>query len=169
MLISLKILDVFSLVGFKCVKFQVYVGLFLVILDDYEWFWDVLDKFSLNDVLLYFELEMFDVLGFGFCCGFLGMLYMEIIQEWFEWEYDIDLIIIVLMVIYEFLLKSGEVIQVDNLLDLLDLLKVEEFCELVVDVIILVLQEYLGNVIIFCVEKCGVQKNLQFMSNQVLV
>jgi len=168
-LTSSKTPDVPSLAGFKRVKPQVYAGLFPVTSDDYERFRDALDKLSLNDASLHFEPETSDALGFGFRCGFLGMLHMEIIQERLEREYDIDLITTAPTVIYELLLKSGEVIQVDNPSDLPDPSKVEEFREPVADVTILVPQEYLGNVITLCVEKRGVQKNLQFMSNQVSV
>ncbi|MCG8538100.1 MAG: translation elongation factor 4 [Pseudomonadales bacterium] len=161
--------DVESLAGFKKVKPQVYAGLFPVSSDDYERFRDALDKLSLNDASLQFEPETSDALGFGFRCGFLGMLHMEIIQERLEREYDLDLITTAPTVIYELMLKSGEVVSVDNPSALPDPSKVEEFREPVADVHILVPQDYLGNVITLCVEKRGVQKNLQFMGNQVSV
>ncbi len=164
-----KTKDVESLAGFKRVKPQVYAGLFPVSSDDYERFRDALDKLSLNDASLQFEPETSDALGFGFRCGFLGMLHMEIIQERLEREYDLDLITTAPTVIYELLLKSGEVVSVDNPSDLPDPSKVEEFREPVADVHVLVPQDYLGNVITLCVEKRGVQKNLQFMGNQVSV
>ena len=161
--------DVESLAGFKKVKPQVYAGLFPVSSDDYERFRDALDKLSLNDASLQFEPETSDALGFGFRCGFLGMLHMEIIQERLEREYDLDLITTAPTVIYELMLKSGEVVSVDNPSALPDPSKVEEFREPVADVHILVPQDYLGNVITLWVEKRGVQKNLQFMGNQVSV
>ena len=161
--------DVESLAGFKKVKPQVYAGLFPVSSDDYERFRDALDKLSLNDASLQFEPEPSDALGFGFRSGFLGMLHMEIIQERLECEYDLDLITTAPTVIYELMLKSGEVVSVDNPSALPDPSKVEEFREPVADVHILVPQDYLGNVITLCVEKRGVQKNLQFMGNQVSV
>lgn len=161
--------EVESLAGFKKVKPQVYAGLFPVSSDDYERFRDALDKLSLNDASLYFEPESSDALGFGFRCGFLGMLHMEIIQERLEREYDLDLITTAPTVIYELMLKSGEVISVDNPSDLPDPSKVEEFREPIAEVNILVPQDYLGNVITLCVEKRGVQKNLQFLGAQVQV
>ncbi|MDX1694834.1 MAG: elongation factor 4, partial [Ketobacteraceae bacterium] len=154
---------------FKKVKPQVYAGLFPVSADDYESFRDALGKLSLNDASLFYEPETSDALGFGFRCGFLGMLHMEIIQERLEREYDLDLITTAPTVVYELELKSGEVIQVDNPSDLPDPSKIEEFREPIADVNILVPQDYLGNVITLCVEKRGVQKNLQFMGSQVSV
>ncbi|RLT94446.1 translation elongation factor 4 [Ketobacter sp.] len=159
--------DVPSLAGFKRVKPQVYAGLFPVSSDDYEHFRDALGKLSLNDASLQYEPETSDALGFGFRCGFLGMLHMEIIQERLEREYDLDLITTAPTVVYELMLKSGEVVLVDNPSDLPDPSKVEEFREPIADVNILVPQEFLGNVITLCVEKRGVQKNMQFMGKQV--
>lgn len=161
--------DVAALPGFKKVKPQVYAGLFPVSSDDYESFRDALGKLSLNDASLFYEPETSDALGFGFRCGFLGMLHMEIIQERLEREYNLDLITTAPTVIYELELKSGEILHVDNPSDLPDPSKVEEFREPIADVNILVPQDYLGNVITLCVEKRGVQKNLQFMGNQVSV
>jgi len=159
--------EVESLAGFKRVKPQVYAGLFPVSSDDYEHFRDALGKLSLNDASLHYEPETSDALGFGFRCGFLGMLHMEIIQERLEREYDLDLITTAPTVVYELLLKNGEIVQVDNPSDLPDSSKVEEFREPIADVNILVPQEFLGNVITLCVEKRGVQKNMQFMGKQV--
>ena len=161
--------DVVALPGFQKVKPQVYAGLFPVSADDYEAFRDALGKLSLNDASLFYEPETSDALGFGFRCGFLGMLHMEIIQERLEREYDLDLITTAPTVIYEILLKNGELIQVDNPSDLPDPSKIEEFREPIADVNILVPQDYLGNVITLCVEKRGIQKNLQFMGTQVSV
>lgn len=155
--------------GFKKVKLQVYVGLFLVSFDDYEVFCDVLGKLSFNDVFLFYELESFIVLGFGFCCGFFGLLYMEIIQECLECEYDFDLIIIVLMVVYEVEIIFKEVIYVDSLFKLLLLNNIQELCELIVECYMLLLQEFFGNVIILCVEKCGVQINMVYYGKQVVL
>lgn len=157
------------LFGFKKVKLQVYVGLFLVSFDDYEVFCDVLGKFSLNDVLLFYELESFSVLGFGFCCGFFGLLYMEIIQECLECEYDLDLIIIALIVVYEVEIMLREVIYVDSLFKLFVVNNIYELCELIVECYMLLLQVYFGNVIMLCVEKCGVQINMVYYGNQVVL
>jgi len=159
--------DVAMLAGFKRVKPQVYAGLFPVTSDDYERFRDALGKLSLNDASLQYEPENSDALGFGFRCGFLGMLHMEIIQERLEREYDLDLITTAPTVIYQLVLKNGETVMVDNPSDLPDPSKVEEFREPIADVNILVPQEYLGNVMTLSVEKRGVQKNMQFMGKQV--
>lgn len=164
-----KVDDVPALPGFKKVKPQVYAGLFPVSSDDYEAFRDALGKLSLNDASLFYEPETSDALGFGFRCGFLGMLHMEIIQERLEREYNLDLITTAPTVIYELVLKSGETLHIDNPSALPDPSKVEEFREPIADVNILVPQDYLGNVITLCVEKRGVQKNMQFMGNQVSV
>ena len=161
--------DVASLPGFKKVKPQVYAGLFPISADDYEGFRDALGKLSLNDASLFYEPESSDALGFGFRCGFLGMLHMEIIQERLEREYDLDLITTAPTVIYELKMKNGDILSVDNPSDLPDPSRIEEFREPIADVNILVPQDYLGNVITLCVEKRGVQKNLQFLGNQVAV
>lgn len=161
--------EVAMLEGFKKSKPQVYAGLFPVTSDDYDRFRDALEKLSLNDASLHYEPETSDALGFGFRIGFLGMLHMEIIQERLEREYDLDLITTAPTVIYEMLLKNGELYYVDNPSKLPDPSKVEDFREPVADVNILVPQEYLGNVITLCSEKRGSQKNLQFMGKQVAV
>src|SRR6056300_78428 len=106
--------DVASLPGFQKVQPQVYAGLFPTSSDDYEDFRDALDKLTLNDASLFFEPETSDALGFGFRCGFLGMLHMEIIQERLEREYDLDLITTAPTVIYEVLMNSGEILYVDS-------------------------------------------------------
>ncbi|ABC28639.1 elongation factor 4 [Hahella sp. KA22] len=159
--------DVASLPGFKRVQPQVYAGVFPVSSDDYEDFRDALDKLTLNDASLFFEPETSDALGFGFRCGFLGMLHMEIIQERLEREYDLDLITTAPTVVYEVLTKKNEVIKVDNPSRLPDPGFIEEMREPIVEANILVPQAYLGNVISLCVEKRGVQKNMQFLGNQV--
>jgi len=161
--------DVESLPGFKRVKPQVYAGLFPISSEDYEAFRDALGKLRLNDASLFFEPESSDALGFGFRCGFLGMLHMEIIQERLEREYDLDLITTAPTVVFELLLNNGEVIHVDNPSKLPEGSKIEEFREPIAEVHILVPQEHLGNVITLCVQKRGVQKNLQFLGSQVAV
>ncbi|WP_203301581.1 translation elongation factor 4 [Marinobacter sediminum] len=153
--------------GFKKVKPQVYAGLFPVSADDYNDFRDALEKLTLNDASLFFEPESSDALGFGFRCGFLGMLHMEIIQERLEREYDIDLITTAPTVIYEVVTKQGETLSVDNPSRLPDVGSIEEMREPIVEASILVPQEHLGNVIALCEEKRGVQKNMHFMSTQV--
>ncbi len=159
--------DVPGLPGFKRVKPQVYAGMFTVSTDDYEDFREALAKLTLNDASLFYEPETSDALGFGFRCGFLGTLHMEIIQERLEREYDLDLITTAPTVIYEVKTKRGEVMQVDNPSALPDPGELEEMREPIARANILVPQEFLGNVISLCVEKRGVQKDMQFLGQQV--
>ena len=159
--------DVEALPGFKKVKPQVYAGLFPVSSDDYEAFRDALAKLTLNDASLFYEPESSDALGFGFRCGFLGMLHMEIIQERLEREYDLDLITTAPTVVYEVLTSDGNTVYVDNPSKLPDIGLIEEMREPICEANILVPSEYLGAVITLCVEKRGVQKNLQYVGGQV--
>ncbi|PIE38678.1 MAG: elongation factor 4 [Gammaproteobacteria bacterium] len=156
-----------ALPGFQKVKPQVYAGIFTISSDDYEDFRDALGKLTLNDASLFYEPETSDALGFGFRCGFLGMLHMEIIQERLEREYDLDLITTAPTVIYQVVTKNGEVISVDNPSSLPDVGDIEEMREPIARANILVPQEHLGNVITLCVEKRGVQIDMQFMGSQV--
>ena len=153
--------------GFKKIQPQVYAGLFPVSSDDYNDFRDALDKLTLNDASLFFEPESSDALGFGFRCGFLGMLHMEIIQERLEREYDIDLVTTAPTVIYEVLTKQGETLSVDSPSKLPDIGSIEEMREPIVQASILVPQEHLGNVIALCEQKRGVQKSMHFTTRQV--
>lgn len=139
--------SVVALDGFKKVKPQVYAGLFPVSSDDFENFREALEKLRLNDASLFYEPESSDALGFGFRCGFLGMLHMEIIQERLEREYDLDLITTAPTVIYQIKMKNGKVIDIDNPSRLPDPGVVEEIREPIVRANILVPQEFLGNVI----------------------
>ena len=159
--------DVAMLPGFQKVKPQVYAGLFPVSSDDYEAFRDALEKLSLNDASLFYEPETSDALGFGFRCGFLGMLHMEIIQERLEREYDLDLITTAPTVVYEVAQTDGTIVSVDNPSRLPDLGTIEEMREPIAEVNILVPQEYLGNVITLCVEKRGLQRDMQYVGSQV--
>jgi GTP-binding protein LepA len=159
--------DVAQLPGFKRVKPQVYAALFPVSSDDYETFREALDKLTLNDASLYFEPESSDALGFGFRCGFLGMLHMEIIQERLEREYDLDLITTAPTVAYEIKMRNGDIKIVDNPSHLPDLGTIDEMREPIVEANILVPQMYLGNVISLCVEKRGIQRDMQFVGGQV--
>jgi GTP-binding protein LepA len=168
-LIHAKDLTVPALPGFKRVKPQVYAGIFTISSDDYEDFRDALAKLTLNDASLQYEPETSDALGFGFRCGFLGMLHMEIIQERLEREYDLDLITTAPTVVYEVVKKNGEIIQVDNPSALPDVGEIEEMREPIARCNILVPQDYLGNVITLCVEKRGVQRDMQFLGTQVSV
>ena len=153
--------------GFKKVKPQVYAGLFPVSSDDYEAFRDALGKLSLNDASLFYEPENSTALGFGFRCGFLGLLHMEIIQERLEREYDLDLITTAPTVIYEVQLTNGDVVYVDSPSKLPPLNNIAEICEPIAECNMLVPQEYLGNVITLCVEKRGVQTNMVYHGNQI--
>ncbi|WP_211232641.1 translation elongation factor 4 [Marinobacterium litorale] len=159
--------DVPMLPGFQKVQPQVYAGLFPTSADDYEDFREALDKLTLNDASLFFEPESSDALGFGFRCGFLGMLHMEIIQERLEREYDLDLVTTAPTVVYELEMESGETIYIDSPSKLPDLGSIREMREPIVQANILVPQEHLGQVIGLCVDKRGVQKNMQFVGNQV--
>jgi GTP-binding protein LepA len=166
-LVHAKTPDVPSLPGFKTVKPQVYAGIFTVSSDDYEDFRDALAKLTLNDASLFYEPETSDALGFGFRCGFLGMLHMEIIQERLEREYDLDLITTAPTVVYEVVTKGGETLRVDNPSALPDVGDIDEMREPIARCNILVPQDYLGNVISLCVEKRGEQRDMQFLGSQV--
>lgn len=153
--------------GFQKVKPQVYAGLFPISSDDYEAFRDALAKLSLNDASLFYEPENSAALGFGFRCGFLGMLHMEIIQERLEREYDLDLITTAPTVVYEVVTTDGETMQVDSPSKLPAVNNIDEIREPIAEVNILVPKDYLGNVITLCVEKRGVQTNMSYHGNQV--
>lgn len=153
--------------GFKRVKPQVYAGLFPTSSDDYESFRDALGKLSLNDASLFYEPETSSALGFGFRCGFLGLLHMEIIQERLEREYDLDLITTAPTVVYEVVTTSNETIYIDSPTKLPAINNILELREPIAECNILVPQPYLGNVITLCVEKRGVQTNMVYHGNQV--
>ena len=156
-----------SLPGFQEMRPRVFAGLYPVSSDDYESFRDALQKLKLNDAALHHEPETSQALGFGFRCGFLGMLHMEIVQERLEREYDLDLITTAPTVIYEVELNDGSVIQIDNPSDLPDPSHINEIREPIIEAHILVPQDHLGNVINLCVEKRGAQKNMQYLGGQV--
>ena len=156
-----------SLEGFKEVQPRVFAGLFPVTSDDYEGLREALSKLKLNDAALFYEPEVSQALGFGFRCGFLGMLHMEIIQERLEREYELDLITTAPTVIYQVLTTKGEIIEIDNPADLPDRSTIEEIREPIIIANILMPQEYVGNVISLCIEKRGVQKKMQYVGNQV--
>ena len=161
--------DVSVLPGFKKVKPQVYAGLFPVDSSDFEAFREALKKLRVNDSALFFEPESSDALGFGFRCGFLGMLHMEIVQERLEREYNLDLITSAPTVIYETVKKDGEIVYIDNPSQMPDGNTVDELREPIAECHILVPQEYLGNVMTLCVERRGVQKDMKFLGKQVSV
>lgn len=156
-----------ALAGFKEIQPRVFAGIFPVDADQYENLRDALSKLQLNDSALFYEPETSQALGFGFRCGFLGMLHMEIVQERLEREYDLNLITTAPTVIYEVVLTNGEQVFVHNPSELPPLNKIEEIREPIIRGTILVPQEYLGNVITLCIDKRGVQRNMQYMGNQV--
>lgn len=159
--------DVDMIPGFKQVKPQVYAGMFPVDSGDFEAFREALQKLQVNDAALFFEPDTSDALGFGFRCGFLGMLHMEIIQERLEREYDLDLITTAPTVIYEIKKRNGDIIQIDNPSKLPDTGLIDEFREPIARCNILVPPDYLGNVMTLCIERRGVQVDMKFMGNQV--
>jgi GTP-binding protein LepA len=156
-----------QLPGFQKVKPQVYAGLFPISSDDFPAFRDALSKLCLNDAALFFEPESSEALGFGFRCGFLGMLHMEIVQERLEREYNLDLITTAPTVVYEVLTTKGDTLYVDNPSKLPAVNLINEIREPIAKVNILVPQQYLGSVITLCVEKRGIQKNMLYLGNQV--
>ncbi len=155
--------------GFKKVKPQVYAGLYPVNSDDFEAFREALAKLSLNDASLFYEPESSEALGFGFRCGFLGMLHMEIIQERLEREYNLDLISTAPTVIYEVIDTQDEVIYVDNPARLPPTPKIKKMLEPIVRANILVPQDYLGAVISLCIERRGLQVNMMYSGRQVSI
>lgn len=158
-----------ALPGFKSATPQVYTGMFPVSSEDFEAFREALAKLRLNDASLFFEPESSQALGFGFRCGFLGLLHMEIIQQRLEREYDLDLITTAPTVAFEVLTRKGEILNIENPALLPDVGSIDEIREPIVAADILVPQEYLGAVITLCIEKRGVQKNMQYMGKQVAV
>lgn len=153
--------------GFKQVQPRVFAGLFPVSSDDYENFREALDKLRLNDAALHFEPETSAALGFGFRCGFLGMLHMEIVQERLEREYNLDLITTAPTVIYEVLLASGETDYVDNPSKLPPSNEVAELREPIISTNILVPNDHVGAVMKLCNEKRGIQKEMRYLGGQV--
>jgi GTP-binding protein LepA len=158
-----------ALPGFKEIKPQVFAGLYPVESHDYEALRDALEKLKLNDASLQYEPETSQALGFGFRCGFLGLLHLEIVQERLEREYDMDLITTAPTVIYEVVMRDGSVLEIENPSKLPDLSKIEEIREPIITATILVPQEYVGAVITLCTQKRGSQTNMQYMGRQVML
>jgi len=152
---------------FQAMQPRVFAGMFPVDSNDYESFREALAKLRLNDAALHYEPETSSALGFGFRCGFLGMLHMEIIQERLEREYELDLITTAPTVIYEVVNNKGDIEMVDNPSKLPPVNEIAETREPIIEANILVPQDYLGNVINLCIEKRGVQKRLQYLGSQV--
>lgn len=153
--------------GFQAIQPKVFAGLFPISAEDYENFRDALAKLKLNDAALFYEPETSEALGFGFRCGFLGMLHMEIVQERLEREYDLDLITTAPTVIYEIVTNKGDIINVDNPSKLPPSGTIKEMREPIVSANILLPQEFVGNVITLCIERRGVQTKMLYLGNQV--
>ena len=153
--------------GFKEVQPQVFAGLFPVEANQYDALRDSLEKLKLNDAALMYEPEVSQALGFGFRCGFLGLLHMEIVQERLEREFDMDLITTAPTVIYEVVQRDGKTIMVDNPSKMPDPSKIEEIREPIVTVNLYQPQEYVGSVITLCTQKRGVQLNMAYHGKQV--
>ena len=158
-----------ALPGFKEVKPQVFAGLYPVEANQYEALRDALDKLKLNDASLKYEPEVSQALGFGFRCGFLGLLHMDIVQERLEREYDMNLITTAPTVVYQLVLRDGTVTEIENPSKLPDSSKVEEIREPIITATILMPQEFVGPVITLCTEKRGAQKNMQYLGRQVML
>jgi len=155
--------------GFKKMQPRVFAGLFPTDADDYPDLREALDRLQLNDAALQFEPETSEALGFGFRCGFLGLLHMDIVQERLEREYDLDLVTTAPTVIYEIVLNSGEVISLENPARLPEASRIAEVREPIIEASILVPQDYVGAVIGLCEEKRGVQRAMQFLGGQVSI
>ncbi len=153
--------------GFRQVQPRVFAGLFPVRSDDYEAFRDALQKLKLNDSALHFEPEVSSALGFGFRCGFLGLLHMDIVQERLEREYELDLVTSAPTVVYEVLSTDGETSYVDNPSKLPPVDKITEIREPIILASILLPPDYVGPVMKLCLEKRGVQKKLHYLGSQV--
>lgn len=158
-----------SLPGFQRAKPQVYAGLFPISADDFESFREALAKLSLNDASLFYEPESSEALGFGFRCGFLGMLHMEIIQERLEREYDLDLISTAPTVVYKIVSTKDETLFVDNPSQLPPPQQIKQMFEPIVRASIIVPHDYLGQVITLCIERRGVQVSMMYSGRQVSV
>ncbi|MGB9428368.1 MAG: translation elongation factor 4 [Gammaproteobacteria bacterium] len=155
--------------GFKQIQPRVFAGMYPVRTDDYESFREALRKLRLNDSALHFEPETSTALGFGFRCGFLGLLHMDIVQERLEREYNLELITTAPTVVYEVLTTAGDILHVDNPAKLPQVDRIDEIREPIIAANILVPQQYVGSVITLCVEKRGVQKKMVYHGSQVVL
>jgi GTP-binding protein LepA len=155
--------------GFKEIKPQVFAGLYPVEANQYEGLREALIKLKLNDASLHFEPEVSQALGFGFRCGFLGLLHMDIVQERLEREYDMDLITTAPTVVYEVMMRDGTLEKIENPAKMPDPSKIEEIREPIITTTIFLPQEYVGAVITLCTGKRGVQKNMQYVGRQVVL
>jgi len=158
-----------ALPGFKEIKPQVFAGLYPVEASEYEALRDALEKLKLNDASLHYEPETSQALGFGFRCGFLGLLHMDIVQERLEREYEMALVTTAPTVVYEVLLRDGTVARIENPAKMPDPSKIEEIREPIIETTIFVPQEYVGAIMTLCMQKRGVQKNMQYHARQVML
>jgi len=158
-----------ALPGFKEIKPQVFAGLYPVESNEYDGLRDALEKLHLNDSSLRYEPESSTALGFGFRCGFLGLLHMDIVQERLEREYGVSLITTAPTVVYQVLMSDGEVVEIENPSRLPDASKVQEIREPIIKASILVPQDYVGAVITLCTQKRGAQRNMQYLGRQVML
>lgn len=155
--------------GFKEAQQQVFAGLYPVENHDYEMLRDALEKLQLNDASLKFEPESSQALGFGFRCGFLGLLHLEIVQERLEREFDVKLITTAPTVIYEILLRDGSLIRIENPSKLPDTAKIQEIREPVISATIIVPKDFVGSIIVLCNQRRGIQRNIQYVGQQVML
>ena len=158
-----------ALPGFQQVKPRVFAGLFPVSADDFPALREALEKLRLNDASLQFEPESSEAMGFGFRCGFLGMLHMEIIQERLEREYDLDLVTTAPTVIYQLQMRDGSTVELDNPSRLPTSNLVDAVCEPIIEANILLPPDYIGPVIKLCEEKRGIQKSISYLGSQVQI
>jgi GTP-binding protein LepA len=158
-----------ALPGFKEIKPQVFAGLYPIETNQYEGLREALTKLKLNDASLNFEPEVSQALGFGFRCGFLGLLHMDIVQERLEREYAMELITTAPTVVYEVLMRDGTTLMVENPAKMPDPSKIEEIREPIITATIFVPQEHLGSIITLCTQKRGIQKNMQYVGRQVML
>ena len=157
------------LAGFKEIKPQVFAGLYPVESNQYEALRDALEKLHLNDSSLHYEPETSQALGFGFRCGFLGLLHLDIVQERLEREYDMALITTAPTVVYQVQMRDGTVVQIENPSKLPDPSRIDEIREPIITATILMPQEYVGPVMTLCNNKRGAHKNMQYMGRQVML
>lgn len=157
------------LLGFKEIKPQVFAGLYPVESNQYDALRDALEKLKLNDSSLQYESETSQALGYGFRCGFLGLLHLDIVQERLEREYNVDLITTAPTVVCQIVMRDGTITEIENPSRMPDPSKIEEIREPIITATILVPQEYVGSVITLCISKRGMQKNMQYMGRQVML
>jgi GTP-binding protein LepA len=158
-----------ALPGFKEIKPQVFAGLYPVDPNEYDALRDALEKLHLNDASLRYEPESSQALGFGFRCGFLGLLHMDIVQERLEREYNMALITTAPTVVYQVALRDGTVLEIENPSKLPDVSQIDEIREPVITASILVPQDYVGAVMTLCMQKRGLQRNMQYLGRQVML